>query len=235
MVLPAVNNLNGILVSNIGLGDMASPVSPLMVQVDSTVGWPERGTFSVDEEVFFYDQSLGGTSTHFAVTYRSFDFTALQEHASGSTIQQRILAQHHQESLNQRKTRILPTTAHGETVLIIPGSLTLVEVELVVLECFDNNVELQLMIVTDAMLASPSPFPEPPTSPCDGWVPTSQNILLDFHENELTAQTRWLKGVYHDFGNWQTEHRLVANWQGPSRTIGLAEVIVHTTPRIDQP
>ena len=232
MALPANNNLNGILVSSIALGDLASPSSPLLVQVDSTTGWPDRGVFSVNEEIFYYDQDQGGNAVNFAVLYRAYDFSALQIHASGQPIQQRIIAQHHEESLNQRQAKVLPGTGNEQTVMRIPGSLIITEVELVVEECFDEDVEIQIAVATDIGALSPSD--NPPTSPCDPNVQVSQRILLEFGESELLAQTRWSKAAFHSYGGWQDEHRIIVMWSGPVRTIGKAHIIIHTSPRSTQ-
>lgn len=232
MALPANNNLNGSLVSNIGLGDVASPSAPLLVQVDSTIGWPDKGVFSINDEIFYYDQDLGGNATNFAVIYRSFDFSALQAHASGTPLQQRIIAQHQEESLNQRQAKILPGTGHNQTVLRIPGSLVITEAELVVEECFDEDVQVQIVVATDTGAVSPTGLPS--ASPCDPNVQVPQRVLIDFEENELLAQTRWSNAAFHSFGGWQDEHRIVVRWQGPARTIGIAHIIIHTSPRSSQ-
>lgn len=232
MALPANNNLNGVLVSNIGLGDIASPSSPLLIQVDSTIGWPDRGVFSINEEIFYYDQDQGGNAVNFAVLYRAYDFSALQSHSSGTPFQQRIIAQHQEESLNQRQTKVVPGTGNGQTVMRIPGSLIVTEVELIVEECFDEDVEIQIVVATDTGALSPES--NPPTSPCDPNVQVPQRVLMDFEESELLAQTRWSKAAFHSFGGWQDEHRIVVAWRGPTRTIGKAHIIIHTSPRSSQ-
>lgn len=233
MALPSVNNLNGILVSNISLGDLASPTAPLMVSVDTTVGWPEKGIFSTNDEIFYYDQSLGGTATSFAVIYRSFDYSALQSHTSGTIIQQRIIAQHHEETLNLRRTEIVPGTGDGQTILRVPGCLIVAGVEIVVLQCFDPGIQVMITAETDSGIVSPvSPASSPPSSCIYPENPIT--TLINYDESELDMIARWGKATQHSYGNWQSEHKIVVHWLGGIRNVGKADIIIHTSARRDQ-
>lgn len=238
MALPSVNNLNGILVSNIGLGDLASPTDPLMVSVNTTIGWPEKGIFSVNNEIFYYDQSLGGTSTSFAIIYRSFDYSALQSHTSGTLIQQRIIAQHHEETLNLRRAQIVPGVDDGQTILRVPGCLIIDGVEIVVLQCFDPDIKVMITAETDSGVVSPvsptSPITSPIMSPSCLNPETPITTLIDYDESELDMIARWDKATQHSYGNWQSEHQIIVYWLGGIPSVGKADVIIHTSARREQ-
>lgn len=92
--LPAINNLSTKLISYV------APTQHSIINVESTVGWPDEGIISIDEEIIYYRSK---TSNSFKNITRGYDGTKSFQHNSGSIVDLRWVAGHHNRLVNSIK------------------------------------------------------------------------------------------------------------------------------------
>lgn len=237
MPIPTGNNLDTYLRQAITLGDAIMPLMPLLVEVESTEGWPEKGVFSVGKEIFGYDNTLAGDATHFWVTHRGLDGTLHEDHAVGDRVELRHISRHTQESNNLRVSGLISIDNTDRIVMRIPGHLRVVEVEVEVVTPAVGAAECQIVAVPVAA-GSPvtpgSPLVSPLVSPFSPAVSPGEdpNLLGPSYYMDLNEAGRYSWDVDVPMGDpvAYLDAAVYIQWLhgSPAPVGGSIRVFIHT-------
>jgi hypothetical protein len=104
--LPALNNIKTTLTVSV------APNQVNIINVNSTGGFPDEGVISIEREVIYYRSK---TANSFKNLTRGYDGTISFQHASGSDVELRWVAAHHNRLKNTLKTieRVLGINPQG--------------------------------------------------------------------------------------------------------------------------